>query len=126
MNCELLLLSLYGENNRFSIRRQENISSAFPRTIDEDVPQLYPKTLYTNRKHFKLYCMFLTIRNKSQRNLRAVTSAFSQNEHLLRAGVPGVSILVSDDFGSFAGRVLLKNLMELEVVYFRGQVAHKH
>ena len=41
-------------------------------------------------------------------------------------GSPGVPILVAHHLGPFAGGELLKDLMELEVVHIRGQVANKH
>lgn len=45
---------------------------------------------------------------------------------LCAAALPGVSVLVSDHFGPLAGRVLLENLVQLEVVHIGGQVTHKH
>lgn len=45
---------------------------------------------------------------------------------LCSAAPPGVSVLVCDHLGPLAGRVLLENLVQLEFVHIRGQVAHKH
>lgn len=42
------------------------------------------------------------------------------------AAPPGVSVLVCDHLGPLAGRVLLENLVQLEVVHIRGQVTHKY
>lgn len=45
---------------------------------------------------------------------------------LCAATIPGISILVSDHFGSLVGREILENLLQLEVLHIRGQVTNKH
>lgn len=80
----------------------------------------------TPRKLNKSYVVQKKKSSDVKLNVFNISEATSLSGPPLRADIPGVSVLVSDHFGSLAGKVLLENLVQLEVVHLGGQVAHKH